>query len=265
MFTNLQYWLLKRIKSGSFESDPAERPVSRLDTLFGSDFVKSCQGQTIIDFGCGYGSEVIALARSGARRVIGIDIREEMLDRCRQVAEESRVERVCHFTRRTNELADLVISIDAFEHFADPVAMLEIMSSVVKPGGAVLISFGPTWYHPLGGHLFSVFPWAHLIFSEAALIKWRSDFKDDGATRISEVAGGLNRMTIARFEQVIRSSRLECVTLELVPIRPLRRFHCRVSREFATAVVRCKLLKKPVPGLPIRLPNPSFDRAQAVS
>jgi hypothetical protein len=55
----------------------------------------------------------------------------------------------------------------------------------------------------LGGHLFSVFPWAHLIFSEQALIRWRSDFKSDGATRFSEVAGGLNQMTIRRFERLI--------------------------------------------------------------
>ncbi len=51
------------------------------------------------------------------------------------------------------------------------------MNTLLQPAGEVLVSFGPTWYHPLGGHLFSVFPWAHLIFSEKALIRWRSTFK----------------------------------------------------------------------------------------
>ncbi len=41
----------------------------------------------------------------------------------------------------------------------------------VHPHGAVYASFGPTWYHPLGGHLFSVFPWAHPIFSEKEPIR----------------------------------------------------------------------------------------------
>jgi hypothetical protein len=72
----------------------------------------------------------------------------------------------------------------------------------------VPISFGPTWHHPYGGHLFSVFPWAHLIFSEKALTRWRSDLRDDGATRFGEVAGGLNQMTIRRFEELVADSRL---------------------------------------------------------
>jgi hypothetical protein len=113
-----------------------------------------------------------------------------------------------------------------------------------KPAGEVLVSFGPTWRHPLGGHLFSVFPWAHLMFSEQALIRWRSTFKTDGATRFSEVAGGLNRMTIAKFERLIADSPLQFASLELVPIKKLRPFHNRVTREFTTAVVRCRLIKR---------------------
>ena len=108
----------------------------------------------------------------------------------------------------------------------------------------MLVSFGPTWYHPLGGHLFSVFPWAHLIFSEEALIRWRSNFKADGATRFSEVAGGLNQMTIRKFEALIERSAFTFAALELVPIRKLRRFHSRLTREFTTAIVRCHLVPR---------------------
>ncbi len=63
------------------------------------------------------------------------------------------------------------------------------MDAMLKPGGRLYASFGPTWFHPYGGHLFSVFPHAHLIFTERSLIRWRSDFKSDGATRFHEVAG----------------------------------------------------------------------------
>jgi len=84
----------------------------------------------------------------------------------------------------------------------------------------------------LGGHLFSVFPWAHLLFSERALIRWRSDFKTDGATRFSEVAGGLNQMTMSP----LRMSWMECV-----PIRKLHRLHNYLTREFTTSIVGCEL------------------------
>jgi hypothetical protein len=129
-------------------------------------------------------------------------------------------------------------------HFADPAGILRITNTLLPPTGEVLVSFGTTWYHPWGGHLFSVFPWAHLIFSEKALIRWRSAFRTDGATRFSEVAGGLNQMTIAKFEELIAGSPLRFASLELVPITKLRRFHNRLTREFTTAIVRCRLVKR---------------------
>lgn len=145
----------------------------------------------------------------------------------------------------TGEAADSVISIDTFEHFADPAGALETIYRLLKPGGECLISFGPTWYHPLGGHLFSVFPWAHLILSEQALMLWRAAFKHDGATRFGEVEGGLNRMTIRRFERLVATSSFaSTVGFETVPIRRLRLLHNRLTREFTTAIVRCRLVKR---------------------
>jgi SAM-dependent methyltransferase len=184
------------------------------------------------------------MAGRGAKRVIGIDIREDVLQAARQNAVAKGVQETCLFACSTKELADIVVSVDAFEHFGDPAGILSIMNHLQQPTGEVLVCFGPTWYHPLGGHLFSVFPWAHLIFSEKALIRWRSTFKTDGATRFSEVAGGLNQMTIAKFEELIAGSPLELASLELVPIKKLRHFHNRFTREFTTAVVRCRLVKR---------------------
>jgi len=82
------------------------------------------------------------------------------------------------------------------------------------------------------------------MFSEEALIRWRSIFKTDGATRFGEVAGGLNQMTITKFEKLIATSLLQFASLELIPIRKLRFLHNRFTREFTTAVVRCRLVKR---------------------
>lgn len=201
-------------------------------------------GKTVIDFGCGEGHECVELARLGAQRVIGVDIRPELLERSREYAKHAGVDDICRFAHRSPEKADMVISLDAFEHFEQPAEILSMMGDLLKPEGSVRISFGPTWYHPLGGHLFSVFPWAHLFFSERALIRWRSDFKDDGATRFHEVAGGLNQMTIRRFEEIVRQSSLKPKWFECVPIRKLRNLHNPATREFTTAVVRCELVPK---------------------
>jgi len=216
---------------------------TKVKVLLGDDVFNRLRGKVVIDFGCGDGDDAIAIAQNGALRVIGIDIRDSLLQRARARARMRGVDKICSFCTHTDEKADAVVSVDSFEHFTDPASALMRMYELLNPGGAVLASFGPTWYHPLGGHLFSVFPWAHLIFSEKALIRWRSDLRHDGATRFSEVAGGLNQMTISRFEKLAKHSPFVLESLEAVPIRRLRLFHNRLTREFTTSTVRCKLIK----------------------
>jgi hypothetical protein len=115
------------------------------------------------------------------------------------------------------------------------------MKGLLKPGGRVLITFGPPWFHPLGGHLFSIFPWAHLVFTEKALIRWRSDFKSDGATRFCEVEGGLNGMTVRRFQRLVEKSGYVIESFEAVPIRRLRFIATPLTWELTTSAVRCRL------------------------
>ena len=246
MLTDIQYRILKRMspEGPACCSGCVYEGKSKLEVLLGQDFFNNIVGKVIIDFGCGEGADAVEMARRGAKRVIGIDIRADALQVARQKALTAGVQDTCTFKSSTEELADIVVTLDAFEHFADPAGILSIMNDLLQPAGEVLVSFGPTWYHPLGGHLFSVFPWAHLIFRERALIRWRSTFKVDGATRFSEVAGGLNQMTIGKFEKLIAGSPLTFGSVELVPIRRLRRFHNRLTREFTTSIVRCRLVKR---------------------
>jgi len=245
MLNNLEYKVLRTM----FPAEPAYMDgsayahTSKLVAAFGNEAIRSLRGKTVVDFGCGDGAEAIELAMLGVRRVIGLDIRPAILEQARRAAEDRGVANICEFVTEVTEPADAVISLDGFEHYSDPEAMLAIMYRLLRPGGQVLASFGPTWYHPLGGHLFSVFPWAHLLFSEAALLRWRSHLRNDGATRFCEVEGGLNQMTISRFEGIVKASPFELEQLATVPIRKLRRIHTHFAREFTTATVRARLRK----------------------
>jgi adenylyl-sulfate kinase len=239
----LQHKVLRRIAPGEPNHLSGEAYIgrSKLRCLFGEDLFKQVKGKVVIDLGCEEGHEAIELARNGARKVIGLDVRERMLERARANAGIAGVEPLCHFDRATNEAADVVISVDSFEHVANPSLALRQMCDLLVPGGVLKVSFGPPWYHPYGGHLFSVFPWAHLLFSEAALIQWRSGIRSDGARAFHEVAGGLNQMTLRRFERLIQGEGMRVESMELVPIRKLARFHNRWTREFTTSVLRCEL------------------------
>lgn len=214
---------------------------SKMEVLFGPRVWEELAGKVVIDFGCGPGRESVEMAQRGAARVIGLDLREDVLGEARRAAAAAGVAEKCLFATATDEKADVIVSLDAFEHFEDPAGVLRVMRGLVKDDGRALIEFGPTWYHPLGGHLFSVFPWAHLVFTEKALIRWRSGFKSDGATRFGEVAGGLNQMTIRRFERLVAESDFRVEHFEAVPIRKARFLWTPLTRELFTAVVRCRL------------------------
>jgi 2-polyprenyl-3-methyl-5-hydroxy-6-metoxy-1,4-benzoquinol methylase len=240
------FWLLKKICPGGdsgYLSGSAYANKSKLGVLLGEQFFDEIQGRVVIDFGCGTGGEAVEMAERGARRVIGVDIRDAWLDVARRHADAHGVSDRCVFMTSPDQPADIVVSLDSFEHFEDPAAILRIMDGYLAPGGKVVATFGPTWFHPLGGHLFSVFPWAHLVFTEKALLRWRKSIRPrQTATRITDC--GLNKITIRRFEQIVAASPFRFERFEAKPIRGLGLLARRPFREFGTAIVRCTLVRK---------------------
>ena len=243
MLWAIEYRLLRHIfrPDENRMSGAPYKSRSKIEVLLGVEFWKYVVDKTVIDYGCGNGTEVLEIAAHDAKRAIGLDYQERLLAEAKARV-NARTNVV--FTTCVEEPADVILSLDAFEHFDRPNDVLREMANLLTPEGSVFISFGPTWFHPLGGHLFSVFPWAHLLFSERALMRWRQDFKVDGATKFEECAGGLNRMSIRRFEELVAQSPLKFAEKQLVPIHVVRHLHCRLTREFLTATVRCRLVKR---------------------
>lgn len=209
-------------------------------TYYLNPFLSGLKGLDVLDFGCGDGSESLALAPS-ARSVFGLDINSGSIATATERLAATGYENVTFGTLLPpGRTFDAIISLDAFEHFSNPPAILRQMASVLRPGGKILASFGPTWYHPWGGHLFSVFPWAHLLLSERALVRWRNRFRENKAKHMME---GLNGWTIGKFERMARESGLTVEKFECVPIRALRAIHCRLTRELTTSVVQMTLVQ----------------------
>jgi hypothetical protein len=224
MFTYLQYRILEGIRPVS--PDCPERNAyeekAKLRILSGDDGFGTVSGEAAPDFWCGEGVEAPELALNGAARVIGLDVVEEVLEIARRRAMAAGAEGICVFATSSGTGSNFILWVDAVEHFGDPAEISRLMDLLLARGGDVRTSFGSTWYHPLGGHLFSVFPCAHLLFSESALIRWRVVFKTDGATRFSEEAGGFNQITIQKFVEFIIASRFRFESLELAPKREPR-------------------------------------------
>ena len=208
---------------------------SKMEVLFGPQVWRELSGKTVVDFGCEGGVAAIDMAQHGVRRVIGIDINEDALAIANKKAAALGLADRCLFTTKIDERVDVVVSLDAFEHFADPLAMLGVMRGLLKEDGYILTCFGPTWYHPLGGHGFSIFPWAHLLFSENVLMRWYRETHKREGRRFGDVRGGLNQLSIRRFERIVAQSEFQLQTLETVPIRKLAALNNRLTREFTQA------------------------------
>jgi len=218
---------------------------NKLEVLLGPSIWDHIRDKMVVDFCCGPGLQSVDLAEHGARHVIGLDLDERWLRRAEKLARQRGVDHLCTFARTWDGTtkADVILSVDAFEHFDNPAEILETFHAVLKPNGSVLVSFGPLWYHPYGGHLYSIFPYAHLVFSEKALVAWRSNLPGKGpGTSFRDT--GLNQMTVARFEKLVEASPFTFASFEAVPIRKLRWAANRLLREFTTSIVRCRLVPR---------------------
>jgi SAM-dependent methyltransferase len=171
-------------------------------------------GKRVMDVGCGDGRQVVALAREFNCEAWGLDTNVKALEVAKALAEANLVGHATKFVASVaHELYgtfDVVLSQNAMEHYPDPVAVLQDMRRIARPGGKILITFGPPWYAPYGAHMhfFCRLPWVNVLFREKTVMAVRALYRDDGATHYEEVQGGLNRMSLRKFEGLIAQTGL---------------------------------------------------------
>lgn len=167
-------------------------------------FREKIRGKRVLDYGCGDGFQAVAMAQAGASSVVGVEVSKARLVHARALARESKAEAV-EFTETVEGPFDVVISLDAVEHFVAPEENLRQMLSALGPGGSVFVTFGPPWFAPYGHHMyyFTRMPWLNLFFSERTVYRIRSLYRTDGATTYSP---DLNQMTLKKFEKLLRST-----------------------------------------------------------
>ena len=145
------------------------------------------RGKDVLDVGCGTGDAAAVFARAGAAHVVGVDLNVEPEDaiRVRERYGDDVAARV-ELIRTNGDLSllgsrtfDLVVSKEALEHYADPETFVPLMAERVRPGGSLVIGFGPLWKAFDGGHIdfMTKVPWAHLLFPENIIMAERRRFR----------------------------------------------------------------------------------------
>ena len=219
----------------------------------------------VLDIGCGAGGKSVYYAEKYAADVTGIDILERYRDQAEALAMQKRMDDrpqypcapeqasrgafrfVCCDAADTcldGSSFDTIIMNDAFEHLADPEAVLAECMRLLKPGGRVFLNF-PPYGHPYGEHLSDLIgiPWVHKLFPEEQCLKAyellaeqldESSGKTPGPSvsgaeriklRISRDESGalknsyINGMTLKRFDKIRSGCALKTVLYRELPLR----------------------------------------------
>ena len=110
--------------------NPLLRKSMRLRFEKTLEYAAPVDGKTVLDIGCGPGHYAIALARAGAKKVVGVDFAGEMLKLAEQKAESNGVASICQF-----------IAADIFEYSPDEPfdysVLMGFMDYIADPGRAI--------------------------------------------------------------------------------------------------------------------------------
>jgi SAM-dependent methyltransferase len=207
-----------------------------------SNFASAIRGADVLDFGCGFGYQTIALAKLGARTATGVEIEPGQL--AAAIARGAATHLPVKFSSTLDGTYDVIYSQNSFEHFMDPDQICADLRDHLRPGGKLYITFAPPWFAPYGAHMsfFTKLPWVHLLFREPVIMAVRSNYRNDPARTYTEC--GLGKMTIQRFEQTIQRSGLRMDFCRYDCIRGLNFLaHLPLLRELFINRVSCILTR----------------------
>ncbi|MGH7097634.1 MAG: class I SAM-dependent methyltransferase [Stellaceae bacterium] len=237
------------IAEAASQQDYDQWRETRLETRFIEFFdPKLIAGKDVLDFACGSGALALFMARSGARKVGGIDLNANGIETARYLARTQGVAadfRLASTTARIDfddRSWDIVVCWSALEHIMEYESVIPEWKRILRPGGKVLIRWGP-YFHPYGHHadVYCPIPWLHVFVSDRVinmvcskmvnLPEFNPPFWDLDANgnRIDHFAGSdtighLNHLTIARFERFFREAGFRHARREFQTFTTLRRF-----------------------------------------
>jgi SAM-dependent methyltransferase len=185
----------------------------------------------VLDFGCGTGGLVVALAENGAS-CFGLDHNDSHIREAKQMAADHGADArficadVLNFSQVNSELEgkkfDLIILSEVVEHLVNGGNVNEVLRYLkqhLSPSGHIYISF-PPWLNPFGGHqagwpVIQYVPWFHLIPDQ---LKYA--IAPAQARSYLEFSEELNRLTIKGLETIVEQIPLLVVRREFFHLRP---------------------------------------------
>jgi SAM-dependent methyltransferase len=218
---------------------------SSLERQFTTHFDASdVRGRRVVDFGCGSGDLTRFVCKLGAASATGVDLQEHLLTAARDAAAKAGVDdRVSFILGRPDAVplasgtADVVLCFDVMEHVLAYELIIPEWRRVLTAGGRVLLWWS-LWMHPYGHHCYPLVsvPWAHLVMSDAAILRvcgrlydspdfrpsfWGLDAnghkKPNPCVNDRTFDDYLNKLTTWKFERVVRQAGFRIARKQVIP------------------------------------------------
>lgn len=199
-------------------------------------------GKVILEVGCAFGNASYALAEREATQVDAIDCpeawvislnpsREEIVEKSEyfRLIRESMghvferkagksLRRIVHFrdldvtSLDAQDVYDLIVSFDTFEHIMDPGMALKAMFKSLRPGGFCVHQYHP-FFSENGAHFDTLdFRWGHVRLASEDFDRYKAQYHSDEADLVKiRFYRSINRMTISDFKEHAVKSGFEIV------------------------------------------------------
>ena len=125
-----------------------------------AEVLPSLKDAEVLDLGCGYGWFCREARKRGAKRVLGIDVSQKMLDRASEMTRDDAIQ------YEQGDLEEVVLEQDAYDliycslvlhYIVDFAKLAEKIQSALKPGGYFNFTIEhPLYTAPKGSHWISV-------------------------------------------------------------------------------------------------------------
>lgn len=198
----------------------------------------SFEGLKVLEIGCGHGTHCVYVASKGAKKVLGLDTNDRLINFAKENVLQNYPElknildfQCCDIADLREGEFDIMLAQASFEHIQNLDKVFDEMKKRLKVGGKMYIGFGPLYNSPYGDHKLTraFLPWGHLIFPESFLIKRLNKHCHKKIASIYDL--GLNKLSLAEFKRLFYTSGLYVLYFRVnVSNNPISRLFSLIRR-----------------------------------
>lgn len=191
----------------------------------------------VLEIGCGEGGVLLPFAEAGCQ-CVGVDLDRKRIDLANSFLEKfvqaGTVEFLYKniydddFLSRFKNYFDVIVLKDTIEHIPDQELFIPYLKNLIKRDGQIFFGF-PPWYMPFGGHQqiaskkITMLPYYHILPRPVYRRLLKLFGEDDRIiAELLEIYD--TRISIEKFERIIRKSGLQVIKKQHFLINPIYKY-----------------------------------------